>query len=67
MALAEHVAFRDILGLITVDRILSLVHKMDDTQDSIGGKGQVMPKSGLLPQADRYMLRAWINQGALNN
>jgi 4-hydroxythreonine-4-phosphate dehydrogenase len=31
VAVAEHVAFRDILGLITTDRILGLVHKMDDT------------------------------------
>jgi len=36
VAVAEHVAFRDILGLITTDRILSLVLKMDDTLRKTG-------------------------------
>jgi 4-hydroxythreonine-4-phosphate dehydrogenase len=36
VAIAEHVAFRDILGLITADRVLSLVHKMDETLRKTG-------------------------------
>jgi 4-hydroxythreonine-4-phosphate dehydrogenase len=36
VAIAEHVAFRDILGLLTTDRILSHVHKMDDTLRKAG-------------------------------
>jgi 4-hydroxythreonine-4-phosphate dehydrogenase len=36
VAIAEHVAFRDILGLITVESVLSHVHKMDDTLRKAG-------------------------------
>lgn len=43
---------------------MSLVYqKLTNTQNC----GDQMPRSGLLPQAQRDLFRDWINQGANNN
>jgi hypothetical protein len=45
-----------------------LVHKLDGSQDSVGGSGARMPRnSPQLPQVERALIRDWINAGALNN
>ncbi|MFN8542943.1 MAG: parallel beta-helix domain-containing protein [Candidatus Binatia bacterium] len=45
-----------------------LQHKVDGTQASVGGSGSQMPLfSGPLSTAERNLIRAWINAGALND
>jgi len=42
-----------------------LWHKLVDTHLDVGGDGNLMPPSGLLPQEDRDLVEAWILSGAL--
>lgn len=45
-----------------------LQHKIDGTHLAVGGSGLQMPRGASpLPQASRDLIRAWINQGALDN
>jgi hypothetical protein len=41
-----------------------LWHKLKGTQAAVGGGGDRMPGSGLLPDADLDAIRAWIREGA---
>jgi hypothetical protein len=45
-----------------------LLHKLNDTQGSVGGAGSRMPQTEAgLPQSDRDAVRAWIEAGALKD
>jgi hypothetical protein len=44
-----------------------LYHKIDGTHLDIGGDGDRMPQGGSLTQPEIDKIRAWIQQGALNN
>ena len=45
-----------------------LLHKLDGTQDAVGGGGDRMPRGrSPLPISRRFLIRAWIQQGAANN
>lgn len=44
-----------------------LVHKIQDTQGSVGGSGLRMPVGGSLTADQIATIRAWITAGALNN
>ena len=41
-----------------------LMHKLDGTQAEVGGFGGQMPAGGTLSDADRELIRAWIDAGA---
>jgi uncharacterized protein YjdB len=45
-----------------------LVHKIQGTQNSVGGSGSRMPRSGCcLTQSQIDLIRAWVKKGAKNN
>lgn len=46
-----------------------IVHKLQGTQDSVGGTGNRMPNGGqpFLPDAEIDLIRSWIDQGAADN
>ena len=41
-----------------------LWHKLNDTQDDVGGKGKKMPPSGKLKAAELELIQLWIDEGA---
>ncbi len=41
-----------------------LWHKLNDTQQDVGGKGKRMPPGGLLDPADLELIRQWLDSGA---
>lgn len=41
-----------------------LWHKLNDTQQDVGGKGKRMPPGGLLDPADLELIRQWLDGGA---
>jgi len=41
-----------------------LWHKLNDTQDDVGGKGKRMPPSGKLKMAELDLIQQWIDGGA---
>ena len=41
-----------------------LWHKLQGTQESVGGSGETMPKEGALPDGGLDQIRAWILEGA---
>jgi hypothetical protein len=45
-----------------------LVHKLEGTQTSVGGRGEQMPFGAApLPDAEIDLIRSWIEQGAQDN
>lgn len=41
-----------------------LWHKLNDTQEAVGGKGKRMPPGGLLKMVEREKIQQWIDGGA---